>query len=242
MVLSLDNLKLCAESCLVQGCGNLTDTAADAVYHTSVLISRCRKISVFFGKRMHTLITGQSFPRHQYMSVDFCCSVLQVACPGSPAAAEICRKASQLVLYGGQLFFPDLCFLHSDSRLYSYFLCICICQCCLQSRLCGLCINRLSIHFRRNFKPAVNSGNCRILRLCRHSLAVGIHKLSKFCSVHTCFQRKVNRLLFQVLSFHVLLDQISACPVRCRFLHCLRICPGKSQLSCSGLHRRPLDG
>ena len=58
MVLPLGNLQLCRQRSIVQRCGNLAHTAAYTVHDLTVLISRCRKVPILNGKRMHALVTG----------------------------------------------------------------------------------------------------------------------------------------------------------------------------------------
>ncbi len=119
MILPLGDFQLRLQCRIIQGRSNLAHTSANTVYHLTVFIGRRRVITVFRGKGLQALISGQRIARHQNPTIDLRRAILQIFGAGRSAAAKIRGEGSQHILNPGQvlLFYPRFLLGHHCRHL-----------------------------------------------------------------------------------------------------------------------------
>ena len=242
VVLSLNDFHFRKQRRVIQCRRNLADAAADAVYGSSILIRRCRPVSVFYRKRLHTLIARENLSGHQHMTVDLRRAHLQVRRPGRAAGAEAGRKGSQDILDRRKILRCDLRLLLRRHRLHADLAGTRLHHRLGQGRLRRFQINRSSRLGRRDHKLAVFPGDGSVCRLRYNSAAFFIHKRGYLFRVRRDLDGKLHRRHLKILCFHITPDQVAGGNrLLQRFLKFLLIPPGKSQLSGPGLRLVSVD-
>ncbi len=237
MVLSLGDLQLRKQCGIIQGGGDLAHSAAYAVHHLAVLISRRRGIAVSPGKWLHTFVTGQSLPGHQHTAVDLRGTYLKISGPGLAAGTEIGGKSAQHILYLGQHLRGLHRLRHNHRRFHGHRLSKTGLQGCVQCR-CGL----LQIHGntglgRSHDKLAVLPDDGGILSFPDKGSTLFFHKSGHRIPVDLQFQFYVNRISAQILLFHIAFNNIACMIFFYRLFHHIGIVPAKSQILRRGFHQ-----
>ena len=84
MIVTFCHFQLCPQNRIVQRCGYLTDTAADAVYHLAVQIRTRHLVTIFGGEGLHCIIGRKRIAGIQSCSVDQAAAICNVFAAGRP--------------------------------------------------------------------------------------------------------------------------------------------------------------